>query len=85
MKRTKTVKGLNVYHNDKLHSFIPSRDRDAMKIHIRDFVRSTHMGEWIKRKVYLPENPTKEAFEAEYATTIGLYIRFVPAVREHAR
>jgi hypothetical protein len=40
---------------------------------------ATHMGEWRRNLTINPINTKLTAYEFEYATTIGLYYRFVPA------
>jgi len=65
-----TTKGFDIYGNGMYIGFIEGRSFKARQKTARHIVKSTHMGEWIKRG---------DCFE--YATTIGVYLTFQPVKR----
>lgn len=76
--------GYNVYRNDQFILFIEGRSFKACQSVIREGRVSigTHMGEWRRTLTIKPEKPSKACFEREYATTVGVYIKFQPAMQE---
>lgn len=63
------MKHFNIYVNDiKLLFTIPAT-KAAAKQYIRTFLKSTHMGGWVK---------VKNGYE--YNTTIGKYYRFIKEI-----
>ena len=65
------MKGYNVYKNGNFITFVAGRNAKIRKWTARQLVwPNTHMGGWTRRS----------NGEFEYATTIGVYIRFEPAV-----
>lgn len=75
--------GYNVYRNDQFVLFMEGRSAKECKKLIRDgrVTIGTHMGEWRRTLTIKPENPLKTCFEREYSTTVGVYIKFQPAIQ----
>lgn len=78
-----TRKGFNVYKNDCFVEFIDGRSHATCKRYIKDGKISigTHMGQWRRSLTLKPErSKNKTCYEFEYSTTVGVYIRFQPAI-----
>ena len=79
----KGIKGFNVFKNDRFIGFIPTRSLAGCKRFIfkdNGVFIGAHMGEWRRTLTIRPENAKKTCYEYEYATTVGAYIKFSPAV-----
>ena len=65
-----TTKGYDVFVNDVFKGFVIGQNKMVRVKAVRQIVRSTHMGQWVKVHRGI-----------EYATTIGVYVRFEPCKR----
>lgn len=74
--------GYNVYKNDLYVTFIRSRSAIAAREFVKGYPIGTHIGQWRRTLTIRPENIRKTCFEREYSTTVGIYLRFVPAFRD---
>lgn len=73
-------KGYNVYVNDKFIKFVSGRNLVTRKSVVANTRIGTHMGQWSRVLTVTPENITKTTYEYEYSTTVGIYIKFSPAL-----
>lgn len=75
-----TIRGFNVYKNDKFVEFIPGRSLRNAKSYIRTNLISTHMGEWKRAPGYDPR--LRLPYHYTYSTTVGIYYTFRPATMD---
>lgn len=82
MATARRIKGFNVYCNDRFVRFVEGRSKRLRhRVALEVVGGSTHMGEWRVWSAHEPATGRLTAIKAEYATTIGVYVRFEPAFR----
>lgn len=74
-------RGYNVSRNGQFIEFVEGRNKQTRRSVVRRMVTHTHMGEWQRALAPMPENMRKAAYEWEYATTTGVYIRFQLSIK----
>lgn len=80
MSSSPTTKGYDVYVNNAFKGFIIGQSKASRLNAVRHLVTSTHMGDW-RRDLIPLDGGQAHGYLYEYATTIGIYIKFYPCKR----